>query len=254
MPRHEDDHLRMEGDDDFVLAAQDAVDHDACRLLRLHAQPRWNGILGVRMQTAAVVHAANVGVDEPGRDQRAAHARRLEIAVQGLGQGAHRELAHRVGRAARRRYVARHAAHDDEAPARLAQCADGFVKGPQHTEHIGFELPAIVRERQFLRTPNHAEARIRDDDARPQVLFRQLGYHARNVTVDRDVAGMRGCLATAPHATPRPATRAARRRRATSATRMPRRTNSRARPAPIPEDAPVISTAVSLVVVVMAGF
>ena len=97
VPRHENDRLRVEGDDDLALAAQDAVHHDARRLLRLHAQPGRNRIPGMRMQATAVVHAPDVGVHESRRYQRAAHAQRKEIAVQRLREGAHRELAHGVG-------------------------------------------------------------------------------------------------------------------------------------------------------------
>ena len=81
------------------------------------------GSFACGVQSAAVVDAPDVRVDESRRDQRAAHARRTQIAMQRFGERAHRELAHGVRRTARRRQVSRHAAHDHEAARVCAQAS-----------------------------------------------------------------------------------------------------------------------------------
>ncbi len=88
-----------------------------------------------------------------------------KVAVQRLGEGTHRELAHGVGRTAWRRDVARHAAHDDEATAGLSQAFESFMESAQYAECIGFELPPIVGHRKILRPANHAEPGVGYHDA-----------------------------------------------------------------------------------------
>ena len=139
--------------------------------------------------------------------------------------------------------MAGHAAHDHKAAMRFATAADGLVEGAQHAEEIGIELTPVVSERQLLRLADDPEARVGDDDAGHDALRRKLRDHACDVTIHGDIAAVRARLPPAPAQLRRQRLQllvAPRHQRHAN----PRRANSRASPAPIPEEAPVIRTVV----------
>ena len=91
-PRGEalDDHqnFAVPGDDGFTFAAsdgaEDLADSRGCR----HDEPVGDGLLGLLMEGAAIVDAANVGVDEARTDERDLNAVEGEFGGDGIGESA----------------------------------------------------------------------------------------------------------------------------------------------------------------------
>jgi hypothetical protein len=65
------------------------------------------------------------------------------------------------------------------------------MKGAQNTVHVGFELPAVVIQRQIPRVAHHAEAGIGHDNVRRHSLGREQAHDSGDIAVDRDIAAMR---------------------------------------------------------------
>ena len=64
MPRHENEHPAMEGDDDLVPSREDAIDHDPRSLGGWHEQPRRNRLARIGVKLATIVHPPDVRLDE----------------------------------------------------------------------------------------------------------------------------------------------------------------------------------------------
>ena len=191
MALHEDGDLAVAGDDDLAAAPPDGAHDLAGGALGRHDQPRGDRLSRRGLQAAAVVHAADLRLDEARADERHRHAGRRQLVAEGLGERAHRELAHRVRRRAGRGDVAGDAADDRQPPPRGLQLAERRLHGAQHPEDVGFELAAIVREGQLLDRADDAEAGVGDDDVESSEGGARLGHHALDVAVNGDVAGQR---------------------------------------------------------------
>src|SRR5262249_46764752 len=162
---------------------------------------------------------------------------------------------HRVGRRAGQAQMAADAAHHDEPPARSLEIVERSVHGSQHPEHVGLELPAVILERQPLERAHHPAAGIRHHHH----AFSELrsATHPSSAIYPIHPPPPPPPPSTSPSrvtshgtaTTPRPfcassAASACSRstRRAPRARSAPRRANSRASPAPMPAEAPVMKT------------
>ena len=110
--------------------------------------------------------------------------------MQRLGECAHRELAHRIGRHCGRSSIARHAAHQYELSATGAQRRQRFFDGAQQPENVGLELPSIIFDRQFLHGTGHAETRIGINDVDTDTARGELIERSGNITLAGHVALM----------------------------------------------------------------
>ena len=198
---------------------------------------RRDRVAALFVELARVVDLSDLALDEAGRDVRHGHAVVRELGAERFGERAHRELAHRVGARPGQRQEARHAPEEPDAPARALQRPDGRLHRAQDAEDVRLELPSIIVDRELLDGPHEADSRVRDDDVEVAERRERLANGALDGGVVRDVACDRARIFQlarellqaifAP---------------SEEATCAPRLSYSRARAAPIPEEAPVIKT------------
>src|SRR5439155_21511835 len=112
-----DGQLSMAGDDDLAPAMGHGANDERGGSIGGHDEPRGGRVVGIGMMDTTVVDLTDLGGDEARTDQRHGHAVARQLAVQRLGERAHGELAHRVGRAAGKADVTADAADEHEAPA-----------------------------------------------------------------------------------------------------------------------------------------
>src|SRR3989454_70965 len=114
----EDGDLAVAGDDRFAAAPGDGPDDLPGRPRRRHDEAPRQGLARLRVPDAAVVHLADLALDEARADERDRDTVRDQLVAERLGERADGELAHRVGAPARDGDVTAHAAHDDQAAPR----------------------------------------------------------------------------------------------------------------------------------------
>src|SRR6059036_1492929 len=102
--------LAVPGDDRLAAAPGDGADDLPCCRRRRHDETLGQRLARLRVPDAAVVHLADLALDETRADERDRDAVRVELVAERLGEGADGELAHRVGAPARDGDVAAHAA------------------------------------------------------------------------------------------------------------------------------------------------
>src|SRR5581483_8596893 len=181
--------LAVRGDDRFALAARDGAQHLPHGFAGIHHQPGGDRLFGVRMESASIVNAPDVAGDESGSDQSDLYAGTLEFRRDRVGQRAQREFAHGVRRSRRRGAPSGNAAHDGEVTARFLDFGQRGVNRAQHAENIGFELPAVILEREFFQRADNAESGVGDGHVELAPDAHRLGYGALEVAVARDIAG-----------------------------------------------------------------
>src|SRR5579862_1263964 len=96
-----DDYFAVAGDDLLALAFCDGSQNFAHRFWRGHHHARRDWILRVLVTDALIVNLANFAGDEARTDQRHFHAGGAQLGSDRVGEGAQRELTHRVRRRAR---------------------------------------------------------------------------------------------------------------------------------------------------------
>src|SRR6516165_4448339 len=140
-PRGEalDDHqnFAVPGDDGFTFAAsdgaEDLADSRGCR----HDEPVGDGLLGLLMEGAAIVDAANVGVDEARTDERDLNAVEGEFGGDGIGESADGEFAHGVRGSAGGGSPTRDASDQDEIAAGFPDFGQRSVERAEKAEDVG---------------------------------------------------------------------------------------------------------------------
>lgn len=179
----------MAGDDGFPFTkgdgAEDLSDGGGC----WHDEPVGDRIFGFGVQPAAIVDSANVGGDEAGADESDLDAIECEFGSDGVGESADSELAHGVGRSAGTGGPSGDAADEDEIASGFLDFGKRGVERAQKSEDVGFELTAIVGEREFRKRTDHAEARVSDDDVEFVVSTEGFGDDVLEVAVAGDVGG-----------------------------------------------------------------
>src|SRR5207302_4989280 len=139
----EDGDLAVAGDDRFAAAPGGGPDDLPGRPRRRHDEAPRQGLARLRVPDAAVVHLADLALDEARADERDRDSVRDQLVAERLGERADGELAHRVGAPAWDGDVTAHAAHDDQAAPRLLQVLQRRVHRAQHAEDVGLELGAV---------------------------------------------------------------------------------------------------------------
>ena len=147
---------------------------------------------------------------KPGEINVTRHAVRRELRPERERQGADRELAHRVRRRVRRGDVARHAADQHDAAARLAQLRQARLDGLEHREHVRLELAAVVLDAELLERAHDAEARVRDGHVEAPVMLDRERDGRVEIGALRHVADVRDAPARPPPRARRTAPRVAR--------------------------------------------
>ena len=94
-----------------------------------------------------VVHATDVAIDKTGAHERHRDTAGGQLVMDGLGESAHGELAHAVGRRRGRGHVPGHAADDHELTPCLPQLGKRGVQRAEDAEDVRLQLPAKVVER-----------------------------------------------------------------------------------------------------------
>src|SRR6185436_18627567 len=112
----------------------------------------------------AIVDAPNVGGDKPGADESDGDPVEAEFGSDGVGESAHGKFAHRVRRCSRGGSPAGNAPDQDEIATRLLYLGQPGVQGAEQAEDIGFELAAVVVEREPGERPDDAESGVGNDD------------------------------------------------------------------------------------------
>src|SRR5262249_6798888 len=118
----------------------------------------------VRLKGAMFADPANLGLHEAWAYQRDGDAFGIQLVIERLGEGAHRELAHRIGRGLREAEVPVDAPDQREAPPAPLQIIERRVDRPEHPEDVGLELTAEIIDREPLELPRDTEAGVGDDD------------------------------------------------------------------------------------------
>jgi len=159
-----DENFAVAGDDGFSFAAGDGAENLADGGGCGHDEPFGDGLLGIVMERALIVDAADVGRDETGTDERDVHAFEGEFRGDGVGEGADGKFAHPVSRSSGGSGPTSDAADEDQRAVRLPDFRECGVERANQAEDVGFELAAVIFDGETGEGADNAEAGIGDDD------------------------------------------------------------------------------------------